>query len=162
MPNENAVINASPFILLCKSGLAEMLPGLFAEIFMPEAVSDEIIRGDDAASQKLLDYRKNWLKICSVKTVEDVLVWNLGNGETEVLSFAFENKSKSTALIDDRAARKCAETLNLKTLGTGGILILAKNRGLIENVAVELKNLQSAGLWISNEIVNTILKQAGE
>lgn len=162
MPNENAVINASPFILLCKSGLAEMLPGLFTEVFIPEAVSDEIIRGDDTASQKLLDYRKNRLKICSVKIVEDVLVWNLGNGETEVLSFAFENKSKSTALIDDRAARKCAETLNLKTLGTGGILILAKKRGLIENVAVELKNLQSAGLWISDEIVNTILKRAGE
>ena len=88
-----------------------------------------------------------------------MLVWNLGNGETEVLSFAFENKSKCRTLIDDRAARKCAETLNLKTLGTGGILILAKKRGLIENVAVELKKLQSAGLWISDEIVNAILNK---
>ena len=162
MPNENAVINASPFILLCKSGLAEILPELFAEIFIPEAVSDEIMHGDDTASQKLLDYRKKWLELCSVKIVEDVLVWNLGNGETEVLSFAFENKTKFTALIDDRTARKCAETLNIKTLGTGGILILAKKRGLIENVAVELKKLQSAGLWISDEIVNVILKQANE
>lgn len=156
MPNENAVINASPFILLCKSGLAEILPELFAEVYMPEAVSDEIFQGDDTASQKLSVYQKNWLKFCQVKTVEDVLVWNLGNGETEVLSFAFENKAQFTALIDDRAARKCAETLNIKTLGTGGILILAKKCGLIENVAVELKKLQSAGLWISNEVVNAI------
>ena len=162
MPSEKAVINASPFILLCKSGLAEILPKLFTETYMPEAVSDEIIRGDDSASQELLDYRKNWLKVFPAKTVEDVLVWNLGNGETEVLSFACENKTKYTALIDDRAARKCAETLNIKTLGTGGILILAKKRGLLENVSVELKKLQSAGLWISDEIVNTILKQAGE
>lgn len=97
-----------------------------------------------------------------VEPIEDVLIWNLGEGETEVLSFAFANKTTHTALIDDRAARKCAETLGIKTLGTGGILILAKKRGLIENVLPELKKLQNAGLWISDEIVKVILKQAGE
>lgn len=159
---EKAVINASPFILLCKSDLCEILPELFAEIHMPEAVSNEIFQGNDTASQKLSDYRKNWLTVCQIKTVEDVIVWNLGDGETEVLSLAFENKAQFTALIDDRAARKCAETLNIKTLGTGGILILAKKRGLIENVANELIKLQSAGLWISNDVINAILKQANE
>ncbi len=162
MPIEKAVINASPFILLCKSGLVEILPELFADVYMPEAVSQEIIRGDDAASQKLLECRKLWLDFYPVDIVEDVLVWNLGDGETEVLSFVFENKTEYTALIDDRAARRCAETLGIKTLGTGGILILAKKRGLIETVSVELKKLQDAGLWLSDEIADVILKQAGE
>ncbi|MDQ3181824.1 MAG: DUF3368 domain-containing protein [Acidobacteriota bacterium] len=159
---EKVVINASPFILLCKSGLAELLPQLFLEICMPERVSMEIIQGSDIAAEKLFDYEDTWLIQYLVNVAEEVLVWNLGDGETDVLSFAFANKETHTALIDDRAARKCAETLNIKTLGTGGILVLAKERGFIKNVSPELKKLQSAGLWISDEVVEIILKQANE
>ncbi len=65
-------------------------------------------------------------------------------------------------LVDDRAARRCAETLNIKTLGTGGILVLAQRRGLIQNVSLELKKLTGAGLWLSDEIIDVILKQADE
>ena len=156
------VINASPFILLCKSGLIELLPQLFTEILMPEAVSEEIINGDDIAKEKFYEYENNQIVICLANPVEDVLIWNLGDGETEVLNFAFANKATHTALIDDRAARKCAETLGIKTLGTGRILILAKERGLIEKVAPALKKIQNVGLWISNEIFQLILKQANE
>lgn len=162
MQIEKVVINASPFILLCKSGLVELLPQLFTEIIMPERVATEIIEGKDIATDKLYAYEADWLIRYSVNVAEEVLVWNLGDGETDVLSLAFQDKENLTALIDDRAARKCAETLNIKTLGTGGILILAKERGLIKNVSPELKKLQDAGLWISDEIVEVILKQADE
>ncbi len=158
---EKVVINASPFILLCKSGLAELLSGLFSEIYMPERVSIEIIDGYDLATEKLYDYEETWIIRCLPSVAEEVLVWNLGDGETDVLSWAFWNKD-TTALVDDRAARKCAETLSIKTLGTGGILVLAKKRGLIKKVSPELKKLQVAGLWISDEIVELILKQANE
>ena len=84
---ENAVINASPFILLCKSGLVELLPKLFNKIYMPEAVSEEIIRGDDIASERFFNYRKTWLVSCQNEIIEEVLVWNLGSGETEVFEF---------------------------------------------------------------------------
>ncbi|MGC2236650.1 MAG: DUF3368 domain-containing protein [Pyrinomonadaceae bacterium] len=160
---EKVVINASPFILLAKSGLTELLPQLFAEIRMPEAVMEEIAAGGDIAADKFYENKETWINIYPLqKVAEEVLVWNLGDGETEVLSFAFSNKTTHTALIDDRAARKCAETLQIKTLGTGGILILAKKRGLIESVAAELKKLQNAGLWISDEIAQVILRRAGE
>ncbi|MDQ2747669.1 MAG: DUF3368 domain-containing protein [Acidobacteriota bacterium] len=161
MQVEKVVINASPFILLCKSGLAGLLPQLFKEIRMPEAVRGEIERGGDTASYQLHDYEQTWLKRCLIDSAPEVLVWNLGDGETEVLSFALVNEH-CTALVDDRAARKCADTLSVKTLGTGGILILAKKRGLIQDVSHELLKLTGAGLWLSDEIVEVILKQAGE
>ena len=159
---EKVVINASPFILLCKSGLAELLPKLFSEICMPERVSMEIIEGNDFATEKLYDYEETWIVRYLVNVVEEVLVWNLGDGETDVLSLAFRDKENCTALVDDRAARKCAETLGIKTLGTGGILILAKKRSLIKSVSLELKKLQNVGLWISETVEKTILKQANE
>lgn len=159
---EKVVINASPFILLCKSGLVYLLPQLFTEILMPEAVTEEIISGGDIATDQFYESEDKEITVCLASIAEEVLVWNLGDGETEVLSFALANKPNFTALIDDRAARKCAQTLGIKTLGTGGILILAKERGLIETVAPALKKLQNAGLWISDEIVEIILKQADE
>lgn len=162
MPNEKYVINASPFILLCKSGLIDLLPQIFPDICMPEGVSIEIIEGNDSATQKLYDCEETWLNRYLVNIAEEVLVWNLGGGETEVLSMAFRDKENCTALIDDRAARKCAETLNIKTLGTGGILIMAKRQGVIANVSVELEKLRNAGLWISDEVAKVILEQAGE
>jgi predicted nucleic acid-binding protein len=55
---EKIVINASPFILLAKSGFIELLPQLFTEIRMPEAVSTEIINGGDSATDKLFDCEK--------------------------------------------------------------------------------------------------------
>ena len=44
-------------------------------------------------------------------------VWNLGDGESEVLSFALAYPQYK-AMIDDRAARSCARTLGVQTLGT--------------------------------------------
>ena len=128
---------------------------------MPERVSIEIIEGNDFATEKLYEYEETWIIRVLPTVAEEVLVWNLGDGETDVLSFAYGNKN-ITALVDDRAARKCAETLNIKTLGTGGLLLLAKRRGLIESVSEALEKLQNAGLYISNEITELLKKQAGE
>ncbi len=122
---------------------------------MPERVSIEIIEGNDFATEKLYDYQETWIIRVLPHVAEDVLVWNLGNGETDVLSFAYGNEN-ITALVDDRAARKCAATLNIKTLGTVGILLLAKKRGLIDSVSAALKQLQNAGLYISDEIVELL------
>jgi len=38
MPDERAVVNASPLIILFRSGQEELLPGLFAQVIVPEAV----------------------------------------------------------------------------------------------------------------------------
>ena len=69
---EKVVINASPFILLCKSGLIELLPQLFTEIWMPEAVTEEIIDGDDIATDKFYEYENKELTICLVNIAEEV------------------------------------------------------------------------------------------
>ncbi len=161
MQVEKVVINASPFILLCKGGLIELLPQLFSEVCMPESVSIEIINGGDIATKKLYDCEETWLVRYLVNHAEEIKVWNLGDGETGVLSLAFTGKIH-TALVDDRAARNCAKTLGIPTLGTGGVLVLAKRRGLIDSVGDSLKRLQNAGLYISNEIIDLLKKQADE
>lgn len=62
MSIENVVINASPFILLSKCGLIELLPRLFGQVFMPNSVAVEIARGNDAASILLRDLDDKMVK----------------------------------------------------------------------------------------------------
>jgi predicted nucleic acid-binding protein len=59
-------------------------------------------------------------------------------------------------------AKKCARSLGLSTLGTGSILILAKERGLIESVEQSLRTLQNVGLWITESVIQILKEQAGE
>ena len=159
---EKVVINASPLILLFKSHFEWWLPKLFTEIIVPEAVWNEVSRGDDIASHKLYDYELEWITRGLIQIPEEVLIWNLGDGESEVLSWSLNNEKRYRAVIDDRAVRNCAKTLGIPMLGTGGILVLAKKRGLVNSVSEALKRLENVGLYISDEIIELLKKQAGE
>ena len=161
MQIEKVVVNASPLILLFKSGLEDLLPQLFSTIIVPKAVWSEVAQGNDIASQKLFANETAWITRETIQTPTEILIWNLGDGESEVLSWAFANKD-FRAVIDDKAARNCAKTLGVKMLGTGGILVLAKKRGLINSVGEALNKLQNVGLFISDEIVNLLKQQVGE
>ncbi len=133
MPVEKIILNASPLILLCNSRLSFVLPELFPEIVVPEAVWQEILNGShhDQAAQILPGL--NWLKKKRINPVPDVVRWDLGAGETEVLSFVAKHGGY-TPVLDDMQAKKCARSLGVQTMGTGTILILAKEHGLIESV----------------------------
>jgi len=161
MPLMNVVLNASPLILLCNSNLVFILPEMFTEIVVPHAVWQEVINGPriDRAAQMLPGL--DWLRQMRVIPAPSVVRWDLGAGETEVLSFALEQPAY-TPVLDDLLAKKCARSLGISTLGTGAILILAKERGLIESVEGALRQLQSIGLWISEPIIQLLKHKAGE
>ncbi len=162
MKVEKAVVNASPLIILFKSGLADLFPQLFAEVVVPNAVWEEVMAGgeSDAAASHLPS--ASWMRHVKAPAVaSEVAVWNLGDGESEVLSFALAWPDYR-AIVDDHAARSCARTLSIRTLGTGGVLVLAKRRGLIPSVSVELQRLRDAGLWLSEQVVALLKEQAGE
>ena len=161
MPVEKIVLNASPLILLCNGELDFVLPKLFTDIIVPEAVWQEITGGSHLDRAVELLPKLSWLKRESVSLVPDVIRWDLGVGETEVLSFAI-NHSYYTPVLDDMLAKKCARSLGIETMGTGTILILAKEQGLIESVEQSLRRLQNNGLWISESVIQLLKQQAGE
>jgi len=98
MSADKIVINASPLILLLNSDLAFILPEIFDEISVPEAVWDEIVNSCrlDKAARLLPD--TTWIRKVTVKNIEEVVRWDLGKGETEVLSFAFQFKTQTINL----------------------------------------------------------------
>ena len=90
---------------------------------------------------------------------QKIAAWDLGAGESAVLSYALANPSYR-AMLDDAAARRCARSFTLPTLGTGGALVLAKKRGLLESVDAPLQAIQDAGLWLSSDVVSLLKQQA--
>lgn len=100
-------------------------------------------------------------KVEEIIITPEVAAWDLGKGESSVLSLSL-NYPNYAAIVDDRAAKKCAKSLGIATLGTGGILLLAKQRGIIEKITPRLEALRNAGLWLSDSIFNLLKRKAGE
>ena len=114
----------------------------------------------DAAAQQLPTI--SWARQVEVPVIAPVIAaWDLGPGESEVLTFALTHPGYR-AMVDDAGARRCARTCGIPIFGTGGALILAKRRGLIASVAESLTALRTAGLWLSDELVTLLKQQAGE
>ena len=158
---DDVVVNASPLISLFRSGQADLLPRIFRRIVVPEAVWQEVVLEDkdDAVARELS--AQPWPVRESVTPSPRVNAWNLGAGETAVLSHALAHRPQR-AMIDDAAARRCAITLDIPILGTGGMFVLAKRRGLIPSVGASLEKLRAGGLWLSDELVTALKAQAGE
>ena len=159
---ERVVVNASPLICLCKSDLSEILPALFTDIIVPAAVHNEIIAKEDITRACRLFFAHPHVKIVSDIVIPlSVMSWDLGAGESVVLSHALEHP-EYWAVIDDREARKCAATLGCRCTGTVGVILVAKRRGIISSVKDCLTKLQDAGLWLSQDFVSDLCLKAGE
>ena len=159
---KRVVINSSPLIVLFKSQQADLLPQLFEEILVPVAVWDEITTSgkDDVPAMQLSTVA--WARRVVIDPVTpSVAAWDLGQGESEVLSLAL-NTPDSVAIVDDRSARRCGQSLGVLTIGTGRVLLLAKQRGLISSVAPRIQALRDAGLWLSDGLVALLEQLAGD
>lgn len=86
--------------------------------------------------------------------------WNLGAGETSAIALGLQHKAG--VLIDDQAARRMAARLDLAVIGTAGLLVLAKRKGLVAEVAPLLNTLCSSGYFLSADLMATILRHADE
>ena len=87
---------------------------------------------------------------------------NLGEGEKQCIILAYTLKSDVILLIDDRAGRQAADSLNIPKIGLVGILLLAKKRRLINNVVSLLHELRAAGYWLSDDVIAIARKLADE
>jgi predicted nucleic acid-binding protein len=159
---DRVVVNASPLICLSKGGIGELFPALFKDVAVPEAVIKEVMaKGTvDLAAQTLIS--QSWIsRVGNVAIDPRVASWDLGEGENSVLSFALRNP-EYFAVMDDREARRCAISLQCHCIGTLGIILLAKKRGMISSVRETLGKIQNAGLWMSDTLVNEICRKVGE
>ena len=159
---ELAVVNTSPLFYLHRIGLLEVLHELYGNITLPKAVEKELekghIQGEDVP--QLADYPG--IEIISVSTPEYLdLIVDLGLGESEVLAIATYHPS-ALVILDDKLARRIAEMQGFRLTGTAGVLLRAKEKGLIPALEPVIEKLLSLNFRLRPELVKAILELAGE
>lgn len=159
---EAAVTNASPLIFLSRGQHLNLLREFAARVYVPEPVAAEIhAKGRDDITAHVLT-NTPWLEIVPAPPPAHAIVqWGLGVGESSVLSYAALNAGME-AVIDDLSARKCAASLGIPVRGTLGIVLAAKNRGMIPSARVVMEDLMRAGLYISRPVLDAALARVGE
>jgi predicted nucleic acid-binding protein len=155
------VTNASPIIALAKVGQLDLMTNLASEVIVPEAVAAEILAGpaDDPARQCL---ERGWgLRESPLRVPTEILEWGFGPGESAVLALAIERKG-AIAVLDDAAARACAKTFGVPLIGCLGIVLRAKNHGLLRSAADTFRKLRESGLYLDDEVIRRVLARVGE
>ncbi|WP_297457854.1 DUF3368 domain-containing protein [Thermococcus sp.] len=158
-----AVVNSSPLIFLAKLGLLDLLEKLFDDVYITEAVYHETVVEGAGHEEAVLIANADFLKRVSVKNQRLVkfLLEMIDHGEAETIAFALENEV-DLIVLDDKDARKVARGFGVKVAGTLGLLLLAKRRGVISQIAPYVEELRRNGFRISDEVVKRILREAGE
>ena len=148
------ISNSSP--LIAKEGIGQqpLLDALFGHIVIPRAVVQEV---------GLTDSPPPWIESRSLTTSigPRILAASLGTGESEAISLALETQAR-LIILDDRPARRLAQSLHLPVIGTVGVLVAAKRRGLLVSIRPQLDALMQHDFRISPRLYEQVLFDVGE
>lgn len=154
------VINASPLILLGKLGRTDLLEGLAQQVWVPDAVYDEVAAGlaEAGAAGSLLWAQDR--RVRDVAVPSSILGWDLGAGESQVLAHCM--LAGHMAVLDDGEARAAAKVHELPLVGTLGVILRARQAGLIPAARPLVERLLESGSYLASDLVRQALAKVGE
>lgn len=155
------VSNTTPIIALLKIDKLTILESLYTEIYIPKEVYNELEKGKNKEYYKKIS-KIDWIKVREIKDKRSLQYFlDLDKGEAETIILANEKKA-DLVIIDENLGRFHARNSNLKITGTLGILLKAKNDGLIETIKPLLNELKNKGIWLSEQLIEKVLVLANE
>ncbi|WP_417913354.1 DUF3368 domain-containing protein [Candidatus Electronema sp. TJ] len=154
------IADSSALIALAICDGLQLLEPLYGEVLVPEAVYNEVALSDKAESATLREYLHG--KVRTVDTSGFVyLDASADLGETEAM-LLYKQLNADKLLIDDRRGRKIAKINKIHTIGSLGVLLAAKNKGLLAEVLPSLMKLNKSSIFISPDVIQSVLDLAGE
>jgi len=158
------VSNTTPLIGLASIQRFDLLRRIFGELIIAQAVYDEaVVAGREIGGAKREVLAADWIKTVHVKDrlAVEVLLDELDLGEAETIVLARE-LAADWVLMDEKKGRRKLTQLGLHKIGTVGILLKAKQVGLITELRPELDLLRERGFGVSQSVVDAVLRQANE
>lgn len=146
------IADTSCLIVLNKIQSLSILHKLYSEILITQEIADEY-------STKLPD----WIRIMGVSNLkkQKELEAQLDSGEASAITPALELED-CLLILDDLHGRKVASSLNLEFTGTLGVLVRAKNSGLVRFIKPILEELKKIKFRLSPEVEKDILLKCNE
>jgi predicted nucleic acid-binding protein len=143
------ISDTSCLIALSNIGLLHIIKDLYGEIIITSEVKAEF--------DELLP---EWIIVIQVKDkVKQANIENrLDKGEASSIALALEIPN-SLLIIDELKGRNIAKSLNIEIIGTIGILLLASNKGLINDVLCVILKLVNSGFRLSDKLLDKIIEK---
>lgn len=162
MPASNRLVvaDAGPLIALARLDLLELLPALFSQVFLTPTVLNECEAKPDCAEGMRIRAAVDMGLLELLAPREALPIWGIDQGETSAIALALEQGAG--VLMDDKVGRRVATQLGVKSLGTAGVLVLAKRRGRLASVRSHLEALIASGYFLGANVVSEAMRMAGE
>ncbi len=161
MPAKPVILNNTPLVAFWTLEQLSLLQALYQQITIPLAVKNEFLAIEQTARQQVLD-NNPWIQINELANPLQARIYvGLDQGEAEVLALALEQSAR-LVIMDERKGRRYAQRLNLPLTGTLGVLLLAKEDGLITAVSPLIQQLQQHGLYFDQPLIDRVLQLAKE
>lgn len=145
-----AVVDSACLIGLERIGCLDLLPALIDPVFAPPAVNQEF------------GALPSWMNVQKPVDVGMVAALRLvvDPGESEAIVLAYEMGLR--IILDDRKAREVAQRLGVPVTGTVGLLLKAKQAGLVGEIRPLLDALDAHQFRIGDALRAEALRLAGE
>lgn len=152
MPTTPVIANNTPLVALWSLDRLWLLRELYGEILIPQSVAEEFCATEQTLREHALK-QSSWIRPTPLADPRQALVYiGLDRGEADVLALAQE-RSARLVIMDERRGRRYAKRLGLPVTGTVGILLAAKERGLVTAITPLLETLVQEGLYLTPDII---------
>lgn len=158
-PERIVIADTTPLINLVGVGLLDLLPQLYGTILIAQAVYREYNAGSRPIDPRLATLA--WIRIVSDVPPGVSLPRGLGAGEAATISLAI-TLTADAVLLDEQLARRVARQRDLPVVGTLGVLLAAKQSGLLSTVRPAVDAMTAQGRHISSALRARILLEAEE
>ncbi len=154
------IADSSALIALATCDGLNVILQVYEDIKVPEAVYAEIVAPEKPQSDALGVFLSN--RVVKVDTTRWVLAaGGLGRGEIEAMAL-YKELAADALLIDDHRARIIAEHNQINCIGALGLLLVAKQNGIISEVAPYVEKLRQSAIHYGDVLLDRVLKLAGE
>lgn len=158
------VSDTTPLISLMKIGHLELLKKYFGEVQIPEAVFNELTINERFTDEVKEIRNCQFIRVVKVKDCKSVnllrRVAGLDLGESEAIVLS-DDIQADLLLMDEAKGRDVAEQMQIKIMGTIGLLMASYQNGNI--AAHEIKKcieiLRESGRYIGEKYFQMLLEQ---
>lgn len=154
MQNNSDIIisDTSCLIILSKISELELLKKVGNEVYITPIILKEFGKS-----------LPGWILISSPDNAhyQQILDMELDKGEASAIALALD-MDNPILILDELKGRKIADRLKIRYSGTFGLILKAKQRGLIKSVKPILNKIRSTDFRFSEKLFETIIDQAGE
>jgi predicted nucleic acid-binding protein len=159
--NKIVIADAGPLIAFARLHQLGLLPQIFERVLVTDIVFAECAGRSYFPESVLIQeaVTRKQLELCASPDFS-AFAQKIDAGEASAIAVAIE--CGCGVLMDDKAGRRMATNASVPVIGTVGVLVLAKRKGLIPLVMPLLKNLATSGYFLSEEIIAAALTASGE